>query len=98
MVNLDATTPQLKVLKQWADAINARDLKAFAPVLSKDFTLKLLPEAAEFPNLTGEDYVQKYGLAISSFSKADVRTRHLQNAFKYLADIYEPLGQFPRSD
>jgi hypothetical protein len=98
MVNLDATTPQLKVVKQWTDALNARDLNVLEPILSKDFTLKSFPEATGFPNLTKEEYIQQYGAVLSLFSTVDVRTRHPQTGSKHLADICKLSGRLPRSD
>ena len=95
MVNLEATTPQLKVLRQWADAHHSRDLHDAEPIFSKDFALKMFPKAAVFPDLTREEYLQKYSVAFSLFTNVDVRAQNPWTAFKCPTDIYVFSGRFP---
>ena len=90
MVNLDATTPQLKVLKQWADAHHSRDLNDAAPIFSKDFTLKMFPKSTVFPDLTREEYLQKYTVAFSLFTNVDVSALKPWTTFECPADVYNP--------
>lgn len=77
MVHLNATTPQLKAVEQLADAIAARSLINAESTLAKDFIMRTFPKTAEFPDLSKEDYLQRYGLALPLFAKAEVRTQHL---------------------
>lgn len=74
MVNLDATTPQLNVVKVWADAHVSRNLNGAERILSKDFVMQMFPKAAEFPELTKEEYLQKYAVAFALFAEVEVCT------------------------
>ena len=73
----DATTPQSKALKDLADAIATLDSKNTEPVLSKDFIFKMFPKSVELPDLTREEYIQKYGPVFLLFSKIEVCIQHL---------------------
>lgn len=90
MVNIEATTPQLRVVKGLADALVSRDLSNAEPILSKDFILKSFPKAAELPDLTKEEYLQKYSAVLALFGKMEVRTQHLGIACELSADIHKP--------
>ena len=70
MNTIDATTPQLKVVKGLADALT---LNKGEPILSKDFVLKTFPKSVELPDLTKEEYLQKYGAVLALFAKIEVR-------------------------
>ena len=75
MTNTDTTTPRLKAVKGLAEALASRNLSNAEPVLSKNFTAKLLPKIATLPSdLTKEEYLQKYGAVVASFAKVEVRT------------------------
>ena len=73
MTNFDATTPQLKILKDVTEAYMARDLNRVAPYLSKDFTYQTFPEIVDLPSLEKGEHIEKYGAVLGSFSKLDVR-------------------------
>ena len=73
MNTINATTPQLKVVKGLANALTSRDLNKVEPILSKDFVLKTFPKSAELPDLTKEEYLQKYGAVLALFAKIEVR-------------------------
>ena len=47
MANIDASTPQLKVVKEWLDAITFLDISRVVPLISKDFKYQSLPHATE---------------------------------------------------
>jgi len=47
MANIDASTPQLKVVKEWVDAITSLNISKVIPHISKDFTYQSLPHATE---------------------------------------------------
>ena len=73
MNTIDTTTPQLKVVKGLANALTSRDLNKVEPILSKDFVLKTFPKSVELPDLTKEEYLQKYGAVLALFAKIEVR-------------------------
>lgn len=73
MVNIDATTPQLKVLKELTEAIASGNIKNIEPLLSKDFTFRSFPKTAELPDLTKEGYIQRFGAGSGVFNKIEVR-------------------------
>ena len=83
MVILEATTPQLKVIKDLADSLASRDVKSTVRLLSKDFTLSTFPKVAELPVLTGEGYLQKYGPVLGAFAKIEVCIQHLGISFGF---------------
>lgn len=73
MVNIDATSPQLEILKKVADAIASRDVKKVEPLISKDFAFKTFPKISELPDLNREEYLPRFGEVFGIFSKIDVR-------------------------
>ena len=78
MVDLDATTPQLKAVKKFlSDAWMSLDMKKTGPVLSNDFQFESLPEYTDFPKQAKESYLRMWGKAFSPESKAGVRIQHL---------------------
>ena len=83
MITIDPTTPQLKVLKELADAIASGDVKKAEPLLAKDFTFKTFPKHAELPELTKEDYLPKYQVVFGIFAEIEVRTQHLRIFFEF---------------
>ena len=80
MVNIDATTPQLKVVKDMAEAYTTRDLSNVAPCLSKDFTFETFPKIADLPEHGYGGHIETYGAMLASFSKLDVRDKHQRPA------------------
>ena len=80
MVNIDTTTPQQKALKGVADAIISGDVKIVEPLLSEDYTFRTFPKSAELPDLTKEEYLQKFGALFGIFSKIEVRIQQLLRA------------------
>lgn len=77
MANLDATTPQSKVIKGIVDAFATRDLNNLEPILSKDLVFKTFPKVAEHPDLTKAQYLRMYGAMDALFARAEVRTKYL---------------------
>jgi len=52
MVDLDATTPQLKAVKKFLDAWMSLDMKEAGLVLSNGFQFESLPECTDLPKQT----------------------------------------------
>ena len=90
MVNFDATTPQSKAAKGLFDALAALDLNKARPVLSKDYLFKSFPKSAELPDLTKEEYIQKYNAILVLLAQVEVRAKRLGIVFELLADIHDP--------
>jgi hypothetical protein len=82
MTNINPTTPQLKALKDYADAIATRDLKNAEPLLAKDFTFTTSPKSADLPDLTREGFFQKFGALFALFAKVEVGTIYLGASFE----------------
>lgn len=72
MTNINATTPQLKVVKGFYDACLTLDLKNISPLLSKNFTSQSFPKIPELPDETEGGYIERYGLLASLMKKAEV--------------------------
>ena len=74
MINIDATTPQLKLAKDVTEAYLSRNLTSVAPYLSKNFTYQTFPKIADLPEVTKGGHVETYGAVLASFTQADVRS------------------------
>lgn len=81
MANLDASTPQLKVVKRWLDAYGSLDATNLDPLLSKDYKHQSFSEATH-PEETKEEHVQKYKAMASTINKYEVRIQHRKTAFE----------------
>jgi len=99
MVNIDATTPQLKVVKNLLDAyFDSLDISKAEPLLSNHFKFQTFPENIELPEEGKAAHVQRYGGILAAFTKAEVRIQHRRTAPK-IADLHRPLlGHHSRSD
>lgn len=83
MANIDAATPQLKVIKGFMAAIATRDLQNVEPFLSKDFVMKTFPKTPELPDLAKEEYLKQHGILLALFSKVEVRAQRLRILFEF---------------
>ena len=81
MVNIDATTPQLKVVKDWIEAHSSLNPENAEPHVSKHFKLQSYPKSAHPPHETREDYFKKHKKMAAATTKAEVRVQHLQTVF-----------------
>lgn len=90
MTNINATTPQLQVIRRLANAITSHDVKSAEPLLSKDFTFRTLPKAADLPDLTKEEFLQKYSAVWDLFAKIEVRIQYVGVPSSSHADIHNP--------
>ena len=76
MVNFDASTPQLKVVKNWIDAYCTLDTKNIEPFISKNYEYQAFPEVADLPKEAKERHLERYGAMLAEASKLEVRTKH----------------------
>ena len=74
MNNLDATTPQLKLVDQVFEAYRALDPKKCAHLLSKNFRHRSFPKIAEMPDQTKEEHIALFGPMLAMLTKLSVRT------------------------
>ena len=84
MANLEATTPQLKVVKRITDAISSRAPRTAESVISKDYMFRTFPKSDELPDLTKEEYLQMYGVALALFANVEVCIKYLGTVFKFI--------------
>ena len=84
MVNLDATTPQLKVIERMTNAISSRAPRNAESVISKDYVFGTFPKSDELPDLTKEGYLQMYGVALALFANVEVCIKYLGTVFKFI--------------
>ena len=73
MATIDASTPQLKVVQELIDAYVSLDISNLDTVLSKYYIHQTSPTSMDFPLLTREGYVERYGRVLPLFTKFEVR-------------------------
>jgi hypothetical protein len=73
VININATTPQLKLVKAWADGYHSLDMKNVEPHLSENYKYLMLPKSAGEPVLTKESYLQRHGATFPALTKVEVR-------------------------
>lgn len=98
MLDVDATTPQLKALKGLVEALKSGDFKNAEPLLAKDFTFRTLPKSAKLTDLKKEDYLQKMGASFGVFAKIDVRILYWQSPLSWHADVWDSPAHSSRGD
>ena len=81
MANIDATTPQLQVVKKWLDAYVARDANKIAPVLSKNYKHQTFSQSVGIPDETKEQHIKRYGGLAPSIASFEVRIQHQSTDF-----------------
>jgi hypothetical protein len=79
MTNLDYSTPQLKVARNWLDAYSSLDASKLNPLLSKHYRHLSFPESIR-PEETKVAHTKRYGELASSLTKLEVRIQHQRTA------------------
>ena len=97
MVNIDASTPQLRVVKKWFEAYASLDVDKPEPLLSKDYKQQTLPKSIGLPDETKEEHLKRFRGMSPSITKLEVRIQYRGATFK-LTNSYPPLGHYSRSD
>ena len=72
MVNIDASTPQLKVLQKWLNAFDSLDANNLDPVLSKNYRHETFPKSIGLPEEGKEEHIERYKKTLPSLSKFGV--------------------------
>lgn len=73
MATFDATTPQLKVVKNFVDGFLSRDIKSVRSVIAKNYVFNTLPKTAEAPNEMKETGAERHGMILAALTKIEVR-------------------------
>jgi hypothetical protein len=73
MANIDARTPQLKVVKKWLDTLTSLDMNEVDPLISRNFTYHSFPKTIDLPEQTKEVYIQWFDVLLASITKSEVR-------------------------
>jgi len=81
MVDLDTSTPQLRLIKRLIDGYCSLDMNNVEPLLSKDYQCEILPAWIDLPKQTKESHLQMWGELFSPGRKAEVRIRHRGTIF-----------------
>ena len=83
MADFDASTPQLKAVKNMCDAYLSLDMNRVKLFLSKNYQSETLPESDDFPKQTKESHSQTWGKIFSLVNKHEVRIRRWRIASKH---------------
>ena len=73
MVDIDATSPQLKLVKAWVEGYHSLDISNVRPHLSDNYKYQMLPKSAGEPDLTKESYLKRHGATFPALTKVEVR-------------------------
>ena len=76
MANIDATTPQLKVVKSFLDTYLSLDVSKTESFMSRDFKFQTFPKVAELPDEPVAAHVQRYEGLLAAMTKLEVRIEH----------------------
>ena len=82
MVNLDATTPQLKAVKGFVAAYLSLDISKAVPFISKNFKFQTFPKTIDIPEETGAAHTQRFKGLLAAMTKFEVRIHHRRSAFE----------------
>jgi hypothetical protein len=88
MANLDASTPQLKVLKKAIDAVTALDLSKMDTLLSRNFKYQSFPKTIDVPEQTKGTFFQWFRGVFASMSKFEVCIQRWRPPSSSQADIH----------
>ena len=98
MVNIDASTPQLKLVKEWFSAYASLDAEKLEPLLSKNYKQQTLPESIGLPEETKEEHIKRFREMPSAITKLEVRIQYRRAAFKPIDRYPLPSGHRSGSD
>ena len=79
MVNVDSSTPKLKVAKKWLDAFSSRDASRLGPLLSKSYKNHTFPSI--YPEETKEEHIRRYEKMVVPMTGLEVRIQRWRTAF-----------------
>jgi len=82
MINIDATTPQLKAVKDLIDAYCSLDISKIEPFISKNFKFQTFPKTIDIPEEAREVHIERYRGILAAVAKLEVRIQHRRTALK----------------
>jgi hypothetical protein len=82
MANSDASTPQLRTMKQWIENLVSLDMTKVEPLISRNFKYQSLPKTIDLPDQTKEAYMQWFGGLMALIVKPEVRIQRRRTTFK----------------
>jgi len=71
MVNLNATSPQLAVVKSVVDAFSSCDITNNESFYSKDFKFQSFPKTVDHVEEAKEEHFKNYGGVVSTYTRSD---------------------------
>jgi hypothetical protein len=71
MMNFDASTPQLNVVKEWFESYMTLDTNNTEPLLSKNFRYESFPRSSDIPDQSKKTHVEVWGARLSSIDKLE---------------------------
>jgi hypothetical protein len=81
MANLDANTPQMRVVKKWAETYTSLDARKLEPILSKHYKHQSFPKSI-YPDETKEEHIQRCKGYQVWLTKIEVRIQRRRTAFE----------------
>ena len=76
ITNFDATTPQLKTVKNLMEAYFSLDIKNTEQFLFKDFKFQTFPKIPDLPEEVKGAHFERYGPLFALMSKVEVCIQH----------------------
>lgn len=96
ITNLNATTPQLKALKNLLEGYLSLDIKNVEPFISNDFQIQTFPKIDGLPDEAKGRHFERYGVLLSLMKRIEVGVRHRLQARRLMHLL--PLGHHQRYD
>lgn len=72
---INATTPQLKLVKDYIDAYLTLNIKNVEPFVSKNYKFQSFPKVPDLPDQAKGEHSERYGTVLSLMNKMEVRDR-----------------------
>ena len=82
MCSLEATTPQLKVVKDFLDSYGTLSINNAAPYISKNYKFQTLPKVVGRPEEEKGRHPERHEAMLSLLKGAEVRTKRRETALE----------------
>ena len=93
MANIDASTPQLKAVKKWIDAICSLDMSGVVPLISSNFKYQSFPKTIHLPDIHEQEkdaHIQWLGGLMATLTKIEVRLQRRLQASRLISTPRAP--------
>jgi hypothetical protein len=71
MINFDASSPHLSVVKQWLESYQSLDTENVDPLLSKNFQYETYPRSPNAPNQSKKAHLEQWGAGLPLMNKLE---------------------------